>query len=351
MENEELESVDSINLAKKEDTSGAPDIHALNQKIQQESAFIDLLVMELNKVIIGQEHMINSLLIALLSDGHILLEGVPGLAKTLAINTLSTAIDVDFSRVQFTPDLLPADLIGTMIYNQKKEEFSVKKGPIFANFILADEINRAPAKVQSALLEAMQERQITLADTTHDLPKPFLVLATQNPIEQEGTYPLPEAQVDRFMLKVVLDYPKKEEEKRIIRHNISKEGFPKTKKVISADQIINAREVVREIYLDEKIEQYIVDIVDCTRSPQDYNLTNLSALIAFGCSPRASISLAIAAKSFAFIKRRGYVIPEDVRAVCHDVLRHRIGLSYEAEAENVNVETIINSILNSIVVP
>jgi MoxR-like ATPase len=330
---------------------GAPDIHALNAKIQQESAFLDLLVLEMNKVIIGQKHMIDSLLIALLSDGHILLEGVPGLAKTLAINTLATAIDGEFSRIQFTPDLLPADLIGTMIYNQKKEEFTVKKGPIFANFILADEINRAPAKVQSALLEAMQERQITLADKTHKLPKPFLVLATQNPIEQEGTYPLPEAQVDRFMLKVVLTYPTKEEEKIIIRNNISPGGFPTANKVLKPEQIIKARELVREIYLDEKIEQYIVDIVQCTRTPEEYGLDNLGPLIEFGGSPRASISLAIASKSYAFMQRRGYVIPEDVRAVCRDVLRHRIGLSYEAEAENVKVETIINTILNRIDVP
>ena len=350
MENEDVKAIPDEETIQQQ--SGiAPDIHALNEKIQKESAFIDLLTMEMSKIIVGQDHMINSLLIALLSDGHILLEGVPGLAKTLAITTLSTAIDVDFSRVQFTPDLLPADLIGTMIYNQKKEEFTVKKGPIFANFILADEINRAPAKVQSALLEAMQERQITLAETTHALPEPFLVLATQNPIEQEGTYPLPEAQVDRFMLKVVLDYPKKEEEKLIVRHNISSAGFPDTNKVISSKQIIKARKVVREIYLDEKIEQYIIDIVHCTRSPQEFGLADLEPLIDFGGSPRASISLAIAAKSYAFIQRRGYVIPEDVRAVCRDVLRHRIGLSYEAEAENVSVETIIDKILNRIDVP
>ncbi len=350
MENDDVKAMPEEETIQQQ-SGTAPDIHALNEKIQKESAFIDLLTMEMSKIIVGQDHMINSLLIALLSDGHILLEGVPGLAKTLAITTLSTAIDVDFSRVQFTPDLLPADLIGTMIYNQKKEEFTVKKGPVFANFILADEINRAPAKVQSALLEAMQERQITLAETTHALPEPFLVLATQNPIEQEGTYPLPEAQVDRFMLKVVLDYPKKEEEKLIVRHNISSAGFPDTNKVISSKQIIKARKVVREIYLDEKIEQYIIDIVHCTRSPQEFGLADLDPLIDFGGSPRASISLAIAAKSYAFIQRRGYVIPEDVRAVCRDVLRHRIGLSYEAEAENVSVETIIDKILNRIDVP
>jgi len=350
MENEDVKAIPEEETIQQQ-SGVAPDIHALNEKIQKESAFIDLLTMEMSKVIVGQDHMINSLLIALLSDGHILLEGVPGLAKTLAITTLSKAIDVDFSRVQFTPDLLPADLIGTMIYNQKKEEFTVKKGPIFANFILADEINRAPAKVQSALLEAMQERQITLAETTHTLPEPFLVLATQNPIEQEGTYPLPEAQVDRFMLKVVLDYPKKEEEKLIVRHNISSTGFPDTNKVISSKQIIKARKVVREIYLDEKIEQYIINIVHCTRTPKEFGLGDLEPLIDFGGSPRASISLAIAAKSFAFIQRRGYVIPEDVRTVCPDVLRHRIGLSYEAEAENVSVETIINKILNRIDVP
>ena len=350
MENEDLQAIPDEPTAP-QSAVASPDIHALNEKIQKESAFIDILTMEMNKVIVGQDHMVKSLLIALLSDGHILLEGVPGLAKTLAINTLSTAISVNFSRVQFTPDLLPADLIGTMIYNQKKEEFTVKKGPIFANFVLADEINRAPAKVQSALLEAMQERQITLAETTHKLPEPFLVLATQNPIEQEGTYPLPEAQVDRFMLKVVLDYPKKEEEKLIVRHNISSTGFPTPNKVINADQIIQARNVVREIYLDEKIEQYIIDIVHCTRSPKDFGLNDLEPLIEFGGSPRASISLAIASKAYAFIQRRGFVIPEDVRAVCRDVLRHRIGLSYEAEAENVSVEAIINQILNRIDVP
>lgn len=325
------------------------DIKALNEKIEKESAFVDLLTLEMEKVIIGQKHMTESLLIGLLSNGHILLEGVPGLAKTLAINTLAKTIDADFSRVQFTPDLLPADVIGTMIYNQKQEEFSVKKGPIFANFVLADEINRAPAKVQSALLEAMQERQITIGPETFSLPEPFLVLATQNPVEQEGTYPLPEAQVDRFMLKVVLDYPKKEEEKLIIRNSIH--GFPTPNCVLKPESIIKARAVVKEVYMDEKIEQYIVDIVDATRNPENHNLSNYKNLINFGGSPRASINLALASKAYAFIKRRGYVIPEDVRAVCHDVLRHRIGLSYEAEAENISSEEIINGILNAVEIP
>lgn len=325
------------------------DIKALNEKIQKESAFVDLVTMEMDKVIIGQKHMTERLLIGLLSNGHILLEGVPGLAKTLAINTLSKTVDAKFSRVQFTPDLLPADVIGTMIYNQKQEKFSVKKGPIFANFVLADEINRAPAKVQSALLEAMQERQITIGEETFVLPEPFLVLATQNPVEQEGTYPLPEAQVDRFMLKVVLDYPKKEEEKIIIRNSIS--GFPTPNCVIKPDDILKARAVVREVYMDEKIEQYIVDIVDATRYPENHNLADYKNLISFGGSPRASINLALAAKAYAFIKRRGYVIPEDVRAICHDVLRHRIGLSYEAEAENITSEEIINGILNNVEIP
>jgi MoxR-like ATPase len=325
------------------------DIKALNEKIQKESSFVDMLTMEMEKVIIGQKQMTERLLIGLLSNGHILLEGVPGLAKTLAINTLAKAVDAKFSRVQFTPDLLPADVIGTMIYNQKQEEFSVKKGPIFANFVLADEINRAPAKVQSALLEAMQERQITIGEETFILPEPFLVLATQNPVEQEGTYPLPEAQVDRFMLKVVLDYPKKEEEKIIIRNSIN--GFPKPNCVISPDDIIRARAVVKEVYMDEKIEQYIVDIVDATRYPENHNLPDYKNLITFGGSPRASINLALASKAYAFIKRRGYVIPEDVRAICHDVLRHRIGLSYEAEAENINTEEIINGILNNVEIP
>ena len=327
------------------------DIRALNELIQKESAFIDLIKLEMNKVIIGQSHMVERLLIALLANGHILLEGVPGLAKTLAINTLSKTIDADFSRIQFTPDLLPADLLGTMIYNQKKEEFISKQGPIFANFILADEINRAPAKVQSALLEAMQERQVTIGDQSYKLDEPFLVMATQNPVEQEGTYPLPEAQVDRFMLKVVLNYPTKEEEKLVIRSNVSQAGFPTPNKVVTTDTILKAREVVKQVYMDEKIEQYIVDIVYATRTPKDYGLTDLEPLIEFGGSPRASIALATTAKAYAFIKKRGYVIPEDIRAVCHDVLRHIIGLSYEAEAENVTTETIINTILNKVDVP
>jgi MoxR-like ATPase len=327
------------------------DIRALNELIQTESAFVDIIKVEMSKVIIGQPMMVERLLIALLSNGHILLEGVPGLAKTLAINTLAKTIDVAFSRIQFTPDLLPADLLGTMIYNHNKEEFVSKKGPIFANFVLADEINRAPAKVQSALLEAMQERQVTIGESTYDLPNPFLVLATQNPVEQEGTYPLPEAQVDRFMLKVVLDYPKKEEEKLILRNNVSEAGFPKPNKVVSPETIIKARGIVKKVYMDEKIEQYIVDIVHATRSPKDYGMENLEDLIDFGGSPRASIALATCAKAYAFIKKRGYVIPEDVRAICHDVLRHRIGLSYEAEAENVSTETIINTILNKVEVP
>ncbi len=332
-------------------TQAGTDIRALNELIQTESAFLDLIKLEMNKVIIGQPQMVERLLIALLSNGHILLEGVPGLAKTLAINTLSKTIEASFSRIQFTPDLLPADLLGTMIYNHNKEEFVSKKGPIFANFVLADEINRAPAKVQSALLEAMQERQVTIGDATYNLPEPFLVLATQNPVEQEGTYPLPEAQVDRFMMKVVLDYPKKEEEKLIIRHNVSSAGFPKPNKVVSPETILKAREIVKQVYMDEKIEQYIVDIVFATRNPKDYNLPDLEPLIEFGGSPRASIALATCAKAYAFIRRRGYIIPEDVRAVCHDVLRHRIGLTYEAEAENVTTETIINTILNKIEVP
>ncbi len=327
------------------------DIRAINELIQQESSFIDLIKMEMNKVIIGQPQMVERLLIALLSNGHILLEGVPGLAKTLAINTLAKTIEASFSRIQFTPDLLPADLLGTMIYNHSKEEFISKKGPIFANFVLADEINRAPAKVQSALLEAMQERQVTIGDNTFKLPEPFLVLATQNPVEQEGTYPLPEAQVDRFMLKVVLDYPKKDEEKLIIRHNVSSAGFPKPNQVVSPETILKARGIVKQVYMDEKIEQYIVDLVYATRTPKDYGLDNLEPLIEFGGSPRASIALATCAKAFAFIKRRGYVIPEDVRAIAHDVLRHRIGLTYEAEAENVNTETIINTIINRVEVP
>ena len=331
--------------------SSSADIRQLTEKIEKESAFVNLLEMEMRKVIVGQEEMIEKLLLALLSNGHILLEGVPGLAKTLAITALAKIVDVDFSRIQFTPDLLPADVIGTQIYNQKKEEFSIKKGPIFANFVLADEINRAPAKVQSALLEAMQERQITIGQETFKLNEPFMVLATQNPIEQEGTYPLPEAQVDRFMLKVVLDYPKIEEEKLIIRNNIRSGKYPEPNKVIGAKEILKARETVREVYLDEKIEQYIVDIVYATRKPQNYGLENLNGLIAFGGSPRASISMAIASKAYAFINHRGYVIPEDVRAVCHDILRHRIGLTYEAEAEEITVEDIINQILNKVEVP
>lgn len=347
-ENNSMETTTESSAVK---ANQAVDIRALNEKIQKESSFVDLLMMEMDKVIIGQKYMTERLLVGLLSDGHVLLEGVPGLAKTLAINTLATTVDADFSRIQFTPDLLPADLIGTMIYSQKKEEFSIKKGPIFANFILADEINRAPAKVQSALLEAMQEKQITIGETTFPLPKPFLVLATQNPVEQEGTYPLPEAQVDRFMLKVVLDYPKKEEEKLIIRNNIAKAGMPKANQILKPEDIVNARNTVREVYMDEKIEQYIVDIVFATRTPEEYGLEKLKDLITFGGSPRASISLALASKAYAFIKRRGYVIPEDVRAIAKDVLRHRIGLSYEAEAENISSEDIVNEILNAVEVP
>ncbi|MCD6355148.1 MAG: MoxR family ATPase [Prolixibacteraceae bacterium] len=306
--------------------------------------------MEMNKVIIGQKHLVESLLIGLLSNGHILLEGVPGLAKTLAIKSLAQTISAKFARIQFTPDLLPADLIGTMIYSQKKEEFSIKKGPIFANFILADEINRAPAKVQSALLEAMQERQITIGEETFYLEEPFLVMATQNPIEQEGTYPLPEAQVDRFMLKVVINYPKKEEEKQIINQNLLKE-FPETSTILKTEDIVKARDVVKDVYMDEKIQKYIVDIVFATREPADYNLDKYVDMITYGASPRAGISMAQAAKAFAFIKRRGYVIPEDVRAVCPDVMRHRIGLSYEAEANNITSEEIIADILNTVEVP
>lgn len=326
------------------------DIKEINEKIQRESAFVDLLTMELSKVIVGQKYMTERLLIGMLSNGHVLLEGVPGLAKTLAIKSLASAIHAKFNRIQFTPDLLPADLIGTMIYSQKQEEFTVRKGPIFSNFILADEINRAPAKVQSALLEAMQERQVTIGDSTFKLDEPFLVLATQNPIEQEGTYPLPEAQVDRFMLKIVIGYPNKEEEKMIIRQNISAE-FPKANAVIRPEDIVKARQVVREVYMDEKIERYIVDIVFASRNPGEYKLSRLSQLISYGGSPRASINLALASKAFAFIKRRGYVIPEDVRAVCADVMRHRIGLTYEAEAENVTAENIISEILNAVEVP
>ena len=326
-------------------------IKELNERIERESVFIDTLNLEMGKVIVGQKHLVDTLLIGLLSNGHILLEGVPGLAKTLAITTLAQAVDARFSRIQFTPDLLPADLLGTLIYSQKTEEFSVRKGPIFANFILADEINRSPAKVQSALLEAMQERQVTLGDTTYRLPEPFLVLATQNPLEQEGTYPLPEAQVDRFMLKARITYPKKQEERDIMRLNLAGGGLPKPNRVISPEDIVKAREVVSDVYMDEKIEKYIVDIIFSTREPSEYKLPNLVSLIAYGGSPRASISLAKAAKSYAFIKRRGYVIPEDVRAVCHDVLRHRIGLTYEAEAENITSEEIITEILNNVEVP
>lgn len=331
-------------------TISSENIKELNERIRQESSFVDIVSMEMDKVIVGQKHLVESLLIGLLADGHLLLEGVPGLAKTLAINTLANTIDAGFSRIQFTPDLLPADLIGTMVYSQKQEEFHVKKGPVFTNFVLADEINRAPAKVQSALLEAMQERQVTIGDETFKLPSPFLVLATQNPIEQEGTYPLPEAQVDRFMLKVKISYPKEEEEKLIIRQNVTG-TFPTANRVVSTEDIIKARQVVREVYMDEKIEKYIIDIVFATRFPKKYNLKNFENMIGFGGSPRASINLALAAKAYAFIKRRGYVIPEDVRAVCHDVLRHRIGLTYEAEAENITTEDIITEILNTIEVP
>ena len=325
-------------------------IKELNERIQQESAFVDIISMEMNKVIVGQKHLVESLMIGLLSNGHVLLEGVPGLAKTLAINTMANIIDAKFSRIQFTPDLLPADLIGTMIYSQKNEEFSVKKGPVFANFILADEINRSPAKVQSALLEAMQEHQVTIGDSSFKLPEPFLVLATQNPLEQEGTYPLPEAQVDRFMLKVIISYPKKEEEKQIIRQNIVGE-FPKANRVLKPEDIVKARQVVRQVYLDEKIERYIVDIIFATRDPKSYGLGKFENMISYGGSPRASICLALAAKAYAFIKRRGYVIPEDIRAVAYDVLRHRIGLTYEAEAENITTVDIITEILNAVEVP
>lgn len=326
------------------------DIKELNEKINKESAIIDMLTMELSKVIVGQKEMVEKLLIALLSNGHILLEGVPGLAKTLAISTLAKTIDAEFSRLQFTPDLLPADILGTQIYSPKKESFFIKKGPIFSNLILADEINRAPAKVQSALLEAMQERQITIGDETFKLDDPFLVMATQNPIEQEGTYPLPEAQVDRFMLKVVIDYPAKEEERIIMQYNLAKE-FPAANTVLKTENIISARNIVKEVYMDEKIEQYILDIIFASRNSKQNGLEKIKDFISFGGSPRASINLAKAAKAFAFIKRRGYVIPEDVRAVCYDVLRHRIGLTYEAEAENINTEDIITEILNTVEIP
>lgn len=325
-------------------------IKELNDRIQKESAFVDIISMEMNKVIVGQKHLVESLLIGMLADGHILLEGMPGLAKTLAINTLANIVDAKFNRIQFTPDLLPADVIGTLIYSQKSETFQVKQGPVFANFVLADEINRSPAKVQSALLEAMQERQVTIGDQTYPLPKPFLVMATQNPVEQEGTYPLPEAQVDRFMLKVVVSYPKKEEERMIIQmHNSG--NFPKASAVLKPEDIVRARSVVKDVYMDEKIQKYIVDIVFATRTPEEYGLGQYRDLIAYGASPRASISLAMAAKAYAFIKRRGYVVPEDVRIVSEDVLRHRIGLTYEAEAENVRTEDIITEIINKVEVP
>ena len=326
-------------------------IKELNERIQRESAFVDLVQMEMGKVIVGQKPLIENLLIGLLANGHILLEGVPGLAKTLAINTLASTMDAKFSRIQFTPDLLPADVTGTLIYSQKSEQFQIKKGPIFANFILADEINRSPAKVQSALLEARQERQVTIGDESFRLPEPFLVMATQNPIEQEGTYPLPEAQVDRFMLKVVVKYPKKEEEKQIIRMNNTGAGLPKPNVVIKPEDIVRARSVVRDVYMDEKIEKYIVDIVFATRNPEEYGLEKFKNMISFGGSPRASISLSMASKAYAFIRRRGYVIPEDVRAVCYEVLRHRIGLTYEAEADNITSENIISAILDTIEVP
>lgn len=333
------------------EVSSSFDIRELNERIHQQSAFIELLTMELNKAVVGQKHMVERLMIGMLANGHVLLEGVPGLAKTLAIKSLASAIHAQFARIQFTPDLLPADVLGTMVYNPQEHKFAVRKGPIFANFILADEINRAPAKVQSALLEAMQERQVTIGDHTYKLEEPFLVLATQNPIEQEGTYELPEAQVDRFMLKVVISYPKKDEERHIIRTNLNPAGMAKINPVVTTDDIIKARHLVREVYMDEKIEQYILDIVFATRFPGEYKLGKLKSLISYGGSPRASINLALASKAYAFIKRRGYVIPEDVRAVCHDVMRHRIGLTYEAEAENVNSEQIINEILNVVEVP
>ncbi len=326
-------------------------IKELNERIERESVFVDSLSMEIGHTIVGQRHLVDTLLIGLLTGGHILLEGVPGLAKTLAITTLAKAVDAKFSRVQFTPDLLPADLVGTLIYSQKNEEFKVKKGPIFANFVLADEINRSPAKVQSALLEAMQERQVTIGEETFKLPEPFLVMATQNPIEQEGTYPLPEAQVDRFMLKAKISYPKRQEERDIMRLNLAGERLPEVQKVVTPEDIVRARGVVNDVYMDEKIEKYIVDIVFATREPAEYGLSKLSPMIAYGASPRATIALAKASKAYAFIKHRGYVIPEDVRAMCHDVLRHRIGLSYEAEAENITAEDIVTEILNAVEVP
>ena len=326
------------------------DIRELNERIERQSSFVDALMMGMNQTIVGQKHLVESLLIGLLSDGHVLLEGVPGLAKTLAIKTLAQLIDADFSRIQFTPDLLPADVVGTMIYSQKNENFVIKKGPVFANSVLADEINRAPAKVQSALLEAMQEHQVTIGEETFALPDPFLVLATQNPIEQEGTYPLPEAQVDRFMLKVVISYPKKEEERLIVNAHV-KDAFHKVSPILKVEDIVEARKVVKEVYIDEKIEKYIVDLVFATRNPEEYGLKELSGMIAFGASPRASINMALAARAYAFIKRRGYVIPEDIRAVAMDVLRHRIGLTYEAEANNITSEEIVNQILNAVEVP
>ncbi len=334
----------------KNSTNQMADIKVINDKIEKESAFVDLLSLEMNKVIVGQKHMIESLLIGLLGKGHILLEGVPGLAKTLAINTLSQAVKGSFSRIQFTPDLLPADVVGTMIYNIKENDFSIKKGPIFANFVLADEINRAPAKVQSALLEAMQEKQVTIGDNTFKLQEPFLVMATQNPVEQEGTYPLPEAQVDRFMLKAVIDYPKMDEEQLIVRNNL-KGSLEKVKPVVTTKQILNAQEIISEVYMDEKIENYILNLIFATRYPDNYKLDSIKPLISFGASPRGSINLATAAKCNAFLKHRGYVIPEDVRAVIYDVLRHRIGLTYEAEAENVTSEDLITQIINEVEVP
>ena len=335
---------------KMEENTSTLDIRAINEKIERESAFIDLLTMEMNKVIVGQKHMVERLLIGLLGQGHILLEGVPGLAKTLAINTLSQAVHGSFSRIQFTPDLLPADVVGTMIYNIKQNDFTIRKGPIFANFVLADEINRAPAKVQSALLEAMQEKQVTIGDETFKLDKPFLVMATQNPVDQEGTYPLPEAQVDRFMLKVVIDYPKMEDERLVIRQNL-KGAYEKVNEVVSLEQILKAQQAVREVYMDEKIEKYILDIIFATRFPDQVGLEKLVPMISFGSSPRGSINLAQAAKVYAFLRKRAYVIPDDVRAMAKDVLRHRIGISYEAEAENVTAEEIIDNILNVVPVP
>ena len=326
------------------------DIRELNELIASKSSFVNMITMGMDRVIVGQKHLVDSLMIGLLSNGHILLEGVPGLAKTLAIKTLASLIDAKYSRIQFTPDLLPADVVGTMVYSQAKEQFLVKKGPVFANFVLADEINRAPAKVQSALLEAMQERQVTIGENTYKLDDPFLVMATQNPIEQEGTYPLPEAQVDRFLLKVIINYPKKEEEKLIIRQNIAGEKA-EVKPVLKTEDIIEARKVVQQVYIDEKIERYIVDIVFASRFPQDHGMADLKNMIAFGASPRASINLALAARSYAFLKQRGYVVPEDVRAICHDVMRHRIGLTYEAEANNITTEEIVSEILNKVEVP